>query len=213
MPLFVDQNMGSRELHDALEERIGCRDTEIRQVLVEGNRISFAWDAGLQDGFDLRAKDQPLTIPIVIQRLFTKAVAGSQKTLAFSIPNGEGEHTAQMRDTVIPVLLISMNDRLCVTISAKRMPPLLKFSPQLAVVIDFAVKDNQDALIFVKNRLVAASQVYNRETAHTQSNPVTYPDSLIVWSTVAHNLAHPIYELLCVVTAALYIDESSYSAH
>ena len=38
--------------------------------------IHFARDASLQDGFDLRAEDQLLSIPVVIQRFLAKAVAG-----------------------------------------------------------------------------------------------------------------------------------------
>ena len=68
--------MGSRQFHDASEEGIWCRNTAVHEVFVEGDMIHFARDASLQNGFDLRAEDQLLSIPVVIQRFLAKAVAG-----------------------------------------------------------------------------------------------------------------------------------------
>src|SRR5712691_7711301 len=167
LPIFVDQDMGRRQFHHPLEEGIWNRNTAVDEVFVEGDMIHFARDASLQDRFDLRAKDQSLPIPVVIQGFFAEAVTGSQQALAFPIPEGEGKHPAQMLDTLITVLFVGVNDSLGVTIRAEVMATLLELFLQFTVVIDFPIQDDENALIFVKNGLVAASQVNDREAAHS----------------------------------------------
>ena len=88
--------------------------------------VYFAWDGGLKKRLDLRAKNESLPIPIIIERLLAKAVSCSQKTLAFPIPNGKGEHTAQLLNAVIAVLLVSVNDCFGITGCLKMMPAFLE---------------------------------------------------------------------------------------
>src|SRR3989442_852525 len=82
-----------------LEECVRRGNTGIHQVFIQGNMIDFSWNTSFQDGFNLRAEDQPLSIPVVIERFLPEAVAGSQQTLAVSVPDGEGKHAAQVPDT------------------------------------------------------------------------------------------------------------------
>src|SRR5712692_4093140 len=103
-----------------------------------------------------------------------------------------------MLDTLITVFLVGVNDGLGVTIGAEVMAAFLKFLLKLTIVVDFPVQDDENAPIFVKNGLVAAGQVNDREAAHPKCSSVTHPGSLIVRPTVANDLAHTIDELLCV---------------
>src|SRR5260370_2060891 len=93
------------------------------------------------------------------------------------------------------------------------MTTLLKFFLQFTIVIDFPIQDDEYALIFVKNRLMTASQVDDRETAHAQGHAVINPHSLAIWPTVANDLAHAVDELLRIFATALSINKSGYSAH
>src|SRR5450759_4741819 len=95
-----------------------------------------------------------MSIPVIIQRLFAKAITCSKKSLAFPVPNGKSEHAAQMLDAIITVLFVSMYNSLCVTIGSKMVPTLLQFFTKLEIVIDFSIKDNEDASIFIKNGLI-----------------------------------------------------------
>src|SRR5260370_9772344 len=208
LPIFVDQDMGRRQFHNAFEEGIWCRNTAVHEVFIEGDMIHFARDASLQDGFDLRAEDQLLSIPVVIERFLPEAVAGRKQALAFPVPDGEGEHPAQVLDTLIPVLFVGVNDGLGVTIRTKVMTTLLKLFLQFTIVIDFPIQDDENALIFVKNRLMTASQVDDREAAHAQGYAIINPHSLVVWPTVATALAHTVDQLLRVVPTALYTYKS-----
>src|ERR1700738_2110023 len=105
-----------------------------------------------------------------------------------------------MFDAIITILLVGMNNCLGIAISTKAMPSLLEFFLKLRIIIDFSIEDDEDTLIFVENRLLAASQVDNGEAAHTKRNSLSYPGPLIIWPTVTNNLAHAVYELLRIVT-------------
>src|SRR2546425_1215168 len=94
LPIFVDQDVASEELHDVFEDGVRCGYIAIHQVFIEGDEIDFARNTSFKDGFNFGTKDQPLTIPVVIQRLLTEAVTCSQEALPFVVPKSEGEHTA-----------------------------------------------------------------------------------------------------------------------
>src|SRR5258708_25707742 len=125
--------------------------------------IDFSWNTSFQDGFNFRAEDQPLSIPVVIERFLPEAVAGSQQTLAVSVPDGEGKHAAQGPDTLITVLLVGVDDGLGITIFAEVMPTPLEGFLQFPLVLDFPIQDHQHPLIFVKNRLLTPTQVHYRQ--------------------------------------------------
>src|SRR6266487_7131110 len=114
---------------------------------------------------------------------------------------------------IITVLFIGMNNGFRVAICTEVMPAFLEFFLKLTIVIDFAIEDDQDALIFVEDGLLAASHVNDRKTAHTECNSISSPDSLTIWAAMADDLAHVIYELLCAIATALYVDKTRYSAH
>ena len=205
--------MGRWQLHDVLEESIGRGNIAIDQILIKSDRVDFLWNASFEDGFDLGAKDQPLSIPVIIQRLLAKAVTGREKAPTLPVPNGEREHTAQVLDTIITKLFIRMNNGLGIAIGVKVMPTLLKFFAKFKVVIDFSIVDDENALIFVKYGLVTTRHVNNRETAAAQCCPITYPDSLVVWPTMPDDLAHTIDKLFSPIQTKLCVYKSRYSAH
>src|SRR5712692_1849461 len=118
-----------------------------------------------------------------------------------------------MFNTSIPVLLVGMYNHLRVTIGAKMMTTFLKPLLKLTIVIDFSVEDDHDALILVEHGLMATSKVNNRKTAYTQGDTIAYPDSLVVWSTMAYDPTHVLYEPLCVVATTFSVDKTSYSTH
>ena len=60
---------------------------------------------------------------------------------------------------------------------------------------------------------MAACQVNNGETTHAECSSITYPSTLIVWPTVANNLAHTVYELLRVIATTFNVNKTSYSTH
>ena len=52
------------------------------------------------------------------------------------------------------------------------MAALFQVSAQLAVVVDLAIKDNGDALVFVESGLFAREEVDDRQAPHAQGDAI-----------------------------------------
>ena len=87
-----------------------------------------------------------------------------------------------------------MNNGLGIAICLEMVPSLLKFLLELLIVINLPVEYDEDALVFIENRLMTTCKINDCKSAYTQGNTLAYPDSLIIWTTTADNLTHAIYE-------------------
>src|SRR5579875_1588257 len=181
--------MRGGQLFDVFEHRQRRWHVAIDQVFVQRDGVNFAWNAGFQQRFDLGAEDQALPIPIVVEGLFAVAVTRSQQALPFSVPQREDKHTAQVRHAFVTVFLIGMYNHLSVAIRRKLMPARLQALFERLIVINFAIEDDQYALILIENRLMAPRQVDNRETPHAQSRAITCPYALFIRPAMANDLA------------------------
>src|SRR6059058_2884994 len=114
--------MSGWHLHDILEKGIRSRNIGIYEVLIQGEMIDFTRDTSFKNGFDLRAKDQALSVPVVIERFLAKAVSCGEEALVFAVPESEGEHTTQVLNAVISVFFVGMNNSFGVAIGGKVVP-------------------------------------------------------------------------------------------
>src|SRR5205085_12205984 len=105
--------------------------------------VDGAWNLCFKQRFDLGTKDQALSVPVVVQWLLAKAIAGGKQSSAFSVPQSKGEHTAQMFDAIISVLFVSMNNGFGVALRAKMVAALPKLFLQFTVVVDFTIEHNE----------------------------------------------------------------------
>ncbi len=205
--------MSGRQLEHIVEQRARRGDVAIGEILVERDGIQLTKDARLEDGFDLGAEYEAPTVPVVVQRLLAETVAGGQQTPAVVVPDCDGEHPAQMLHAVVAILFVGMHDGFGIAVCAEAVTPARQFFAQLAMVVDLAVEDDQDALIFIEDWLASAGHIYDRKSAHAQRNAVAHPDALLVWTAMANHRAHALDELLCAFMVALRVNESGYSAH
>ena len=213
LSIFINQDVRCRELKDAIKECVRRRHTQVCQVFVESKRVHFAWDTGLKQRLDLRSKDQSLPIPVVIERLLAKAISCSQKTPPSPIPKGKGKHPPQLLNAVITVFLISMNNCFSIRRRLKMVPAFLEDVPQLTIVINFSIENNQNAPVFIENGLVTADQVDDRQAAHTHGHAITHPDPLVIRPTMSNDLTHAVYKLSSIFITTLCINKSGYSTH
>jgi len=63
-----------------------------------------------------------------------------------------------------------MDDHLSVSLSTKHVPFSQEEGAQLLVVIDFAIEHNPNRTVFVRERLMAAFEVDDREAAKAQTD-------------------------------------------
>jgi hypothetical protein len=83
-----------------------------------------------------------------------------------------------------------MYNDLSITIRAETMPQTSQPIPEVSVVVNLPVEDNEDGVIFIENGLTAASPIYNCESSRAERDSVADPCPLVVRSTVANFLAH-----------------------
>src|SRR6185369_17707558 len=79
------------------------------------------------------------------------------------------------------------------------MTTLFEICAQFAIVVDLAVENYRDALVFVENRLFAGDQIDDREPAHSKGYAARHEQSFRVRSAMDHPLTHRVQQLLRTV--------------
>jgi len=100
--------------------------------------------------------------------------------------------------------------------AAEGMTSLLEISAQLAIVIDFAVQDYGDAVVFVEYRLLSGDEVDDCEPPHSERDTCGDEQALGVRAAMSHPLAHCMEQLLRAIgwrRVRIETSPSSYSAH
>ena len=55
------------------------------------------------------------------------------------------------------------------------------------VIVNFAVKDNDDRLVFTKHWLMSSTNVNDRQSFGTQAYILTYVKALIIWASMRNS--------------------------
>jgi hypothetical protein len=58
------------------------------------------------------------------------------------------------------------------------------------VVVDFAVEDDPDAIVFVRHRLAPAAQIHNGQTTVSQPDAVAQIQSRVIRPSMRQGVAH-----------------------
>jgi hypothetical protein len=93
-------------------------------------------------------------------------------------------------------------------IGLKPVSCLLQLFPELDMIVDFAVKGDHQCVIGGLHWLSSASKIYDRETPMPEEDLVSGPESVTIWTAVAHPIGHP-HQMV----AASFAYESSDPAH
>src|SRR6185436_11738295 len=64
------------------------------------------------------------------------------------------------------------------------------------VIVDFAIEDNPDGSVFIGNRLVAAREINDTETPHSDRAIAIGVEAFIVRTAVDHAITHRLHERL-----------------
>ncbi len=139
---------------------------------------------------DFRSEQQPLRRQFVVQRLDAQPVARDEERFRVAIPDGKGEHAAQMLHTVGAVLLEEVNDGLGIAVRAVVVAALDELFAQGKMVINFAVEHDPERAVFVRNRLMSTRNVDNAEPPHADSDPAVRIKTFVVGPAMADYAAH-----------------------
>src|SRR5205807_955473 len=89
---------------------------------------------------DLGGEEELSAIVIVVQRFDAEGIAGEQESSPGPIPDRKRVHAAQPVHHVFTVFGVQMQKNLGIALRAKHAAPCFKVGPELAVIVNFAVK-------------------------------------------------------------------------
>ena len=106
------------------------------------------------------------------------------------VPHRDGEHAAEPLPEPGAPLLVAVHEHLGVAVRAEAVPGALQLLHQLAVVVDLAVLHDDDGAVLVRDRLVAARQVDDREPAGRDPDRAVDVRALGVGAAVVQRFGH-----------------------
>src|SRR5207302_11169664 len=167
-----------RELLQFTKRRIGARHVLVSQVTVDRLYVDGAIDlGGFQHRRDFRAEPEVAALLSVDERLLPDPITREQETPLLRVPKGESEHAVQMLDTGVAVVLVQVDDDLCVALRCETMTPLQERVSELLIVVDLAVQDDDDRSILVEDRLITRLEVDHAQTLDSEPEPVFEMDA------------------------------------
>ena len=96
------------------------------------------------------------------------------------------------------------------------MAARFEIGTQLAIVVDFAVENHGDAVIFVESWLLASEQIDDRQPPHAQRDAVVEQIAFGVRTAMMHAIAHRAQQFFAAIRrrrARIEIGPTGYAAH
>ena len=117
-------------------------------------------------GFEFRRKHYVLIHHGIIEWLFAHAVACAEQPLLLLVPDSKCKHTIERLEAIYIFLFVQMNDDLGIRVSLEDVASgFLQAGFNVGEIVDLAIKYDGNAVIFVKERLVSASEINDAKAA------------------------------------------------
>ena len=180
------------ELANCAERCRGRRDVPELEIRVERVPVELSMrQADNVECLQLRREPDSPGSGRDVERLDAEPVAGEEQRLLGRVPDGEREHAAQPLHALRPVLFVEMQDDLGVALSGEHVSLRDQPTPELAVVVDLAVEDDDLRVVFVEDRLSSARQIDDAEPSHPEADVAVHVGALVVRPPMTNRLAHP----------------------
>ena len=205
--------MSGRQSFDLSDHGLRSRNEAEQQISSERAGIDFPRRKVLiEERRQFRTEIQFPPGSEVIKGLLAQSVSRQEKRLLAGIPKRKSEHPAQETEHVDAVLLVEMDERFGITVRFQAVPAFFQACAQLQVIINRAVEDDVDRLVFVRNWLVAAGQVNDAEPPNRQTNAWLSEVAFIIRPAVPQRLRHLLKERP-TIRPVLRSDVTSNPAH
>ena len=119
-------------------------------------------------GLELRPEDDEPVPFVQVKRFLAHPVAGQQKSLFALVPERESEHAPKMLDTVVSMLLVEVENHLAIAARLEDVPSVTQLIAQLHVVVDLAVRDEDQRVVLVGQRLRTGREVDDAQPPYRQ---------------------------------------------
>ena len=167
------------ECHHTLDGRLRRGNgTELEEADERLRILLVGHEPAPQERADLGGPDQPLAVPVVVERLDPEAIPRQHesRTSRGGIEEGEGEHPAEPGDHLVSPSSIAPQDDLGVALGAKRRRRGGELPAKLDVIVDLAVvRDPEPAAHLPHGHAPARCQVENGQAARAEDRPVPHP--------------------------------------
>jgi hypothetical protein len=202
-PVFPEHRVAGQQTFNAGKERFVMRRSVIGQLIGQRAKIYLGFDrARFQQGFYFRGKVQvSLLVMHIIERFYTQPVARDKQFFFALVPNGKGEHSAQILHTVRAVLGVKMQDRFRVAVSLVIVAFGDQFVAMVGVVIDLAIVGNDQLARSVFHRLVPVRDIDDAQAAVAQANVSVCKRTGIVRPAMSDHIAHPAQNIFVYLSA------------
>jgi hypothetical protein len=127
----------------------------------------------------------------VVERLDAEAVARDEQLTPRRVPDGEGEHAAQLLDGARAVFFIKMEDGLGVAVGSVRVAARFEPGAVVRVVVNLPVEDDVERAVLVLHRLVAARHVNDAQASVSEPRAAVNEQAHVVRPAVREHVAHP----------------------
>ena len=104
-----------------------------------------------QQDFRLGSKQQCVVEDAPVEWFLAKRSRAISRRRRFAVPQREGKHAVELLDHFVAILFVKMRKHFGVGRAAKRVAALFEIAAQLAIVVDLAVENDGDALVFVED--------------------------------------------------------------
>jgi hypothetical protein len=163
--------MTSREFVDTLEKRFRRRRVTQRDEVIHSDDIHLRFDVpGSKQCFDFGREGKDLINMVVKKRFLTYVIPSEKETATTLIPNRERKHPAEVTHALSPVLLIEMDYNFGVRGGLEAVTRSLESLPELRKIVDLAVENDPNGLVFVGKRLPSSIDVDNAEAPVPESD-------------------------------------------
>ena len=119
-----------------------------------------------------------------MQRFDAHAIACQDQVAFLTVEQCEGEHAVQAADHLFPPLFVCVRQHLGVGLRVEGVAGLEQLFTKLEVVVNLAVLYDEDGLVLVVDRLMAAFQVNDREASHSKGDALDVKKSFVVGTSM-----------------------------
>ena len=215
LPVPEHEVVGGGELPHAAECRPRTGHVPVGEVVMEGDVVRRRGDLGiLEDGLRLGGEHEPVGVLVVEERLLPQPVPGQEQRALLPVPDGQGEHPAQPRETLRPVARVEGQDDLGVAPRAEPDARPLQLVPQEQEVVDLAVVGDPQPAVEARHRLVAGrAEILDRQPPRDEAHGAVLVNPRIVGPAVGEDRAHPLEEPGLDGSGGIAEQLAGYAAH
>ena len=185
--------LGGEDLLHPPEHGAGLEGIAEPEEVIDTARVKFRrQQPRSEEGLGLRAEDETILDPGVVERLDPHPVPSHEETAAGVVPDGKGEHAVQVVDAGIAMLLVEVQDDLRVGTGPEAVSGLLEAGAVLFVIVDLTVVGDPDRPVLIGHWLGTAIKIDDAEAPVGQSHLVGEVKTFSIRAPVAHGVGHPL---------------------